>query len=160
MRAAMLALLSVGISIGHVAEAQAASVQTRRLHSEGSFVDSTSCSFPISVSFSDTRVITDFFDEDGALVRALVHTRFIATGTNDLSSVSITDDKSFTVMIDLIERTRTINGTGFNVTLPGEGMELLAAGRLVLDFSGNVLFEGGPHQSRELFGPLVCEALG
>jgi hypothetical protein len=50
-------------------------------------------------------------------------------------------------------------GLSYHVTVPGEGVVLLQAGRLVFDEAGEVVFEAGPHQVRGGEFDKLCEAL-
>ena len=51
-------------------------------------------------------------------------------------------------------------GEAFAITVPGQGVAVLGAGKLVFDAEGNVIFEAGPHQVLHGdFVTLICAAL-
>ena len=66
-------------------------------------------------------------------------------------------------VVDVVEGTRTISGTGRSMTMPGVGKVLHEAGHVVLDHeSGEVLFEHGPivNEATPEGAQLVCQAMG
>ena len=102
--------------------------------------------------------------DEGELVRE----RLILNYTGYFENLS-TGERSAPVrgtgntVVDLVEGTRTISGTGRSMTVPGMGKVLHEAGHVVIDQdSGEVLIERGPvvNETTPEGAQLVCEVMG
>lgn len=104
------------------------------------FVVPDLCSFPITIT--DTRTVTTITFENGDVQR---HVRVDATLFADGNTVSEND--SINVFIDAsAPSVRTIVGAFTRISVPGDGILVFEAGRVVFDLTtGAILFEAGPH---------------
>jgi hypothetical protein len=102
--------------------------------------------------------------EEGELVRE----RLILSYTGYFENLS-TGERSAPVrgtgntVVDLVEGTRTISGSGRSMTMPGIGKVLHEAGHVVLDHeSGEALVTHGPvvNEATAEGAQLVCQAMG
>jgi hypothetical protein len=105
------------------------------------FVVGDLCSFPITIT--DTRTVTTMTFDNGDVQR---HVRVDATLSANAKSVSEND--SVNVFIDTNSPSvRTIIGAFTRISVPGAGILVLEAGRIVFDLAtGVILFEAGPHE--------------
>ncbi|HEU5206694.1 MAG TPA: hypothetical protein VFT94_03700 [Gaiellaceae bacterium] len=104
------------------------------------FVVGDLCSFPISIT--DSRTVTTITFDNGDVQR---HVRVDATLSANGKTVSEND--SINVYIDADSPTvRTIIGAFTRISVPGAGILVLEAGRIVFDVAtGAMLFEAGQH---------------
>lgn len=82
------------------------------------------------------------------------HVRVTAQFTNAASGESLTSVTPFLITARPGE-TVSFVGTTFRVVAPGEGAVAVDAGRLVFDWSGDVIFERGPSDA----APNLCALL-
>lgn len=128
-------------------------------HNEGSFVAADCGSFLALEDFVEDIRVTTFFDNAGNAIQAQIHVNFNGVITNSVTGRTVRDPGHYTITIDLQEGTSTYTGLVFAITVPGEGIAVLDAGKVVFDAEGNVIFVGGPHQFLEEGPALICAAL-
>ena len=128
-------------------------------HNEGSFVAADCGSFLALEDFAEDIRVTTFFDNAGNAIQAQIHVNFNGVITNSVTGRTVRDPGHYTLTIDLQEGTSTYTGLVFAITVPGEGIAVLDAGKVVFDAEGNVIFVGGPHQFLEEGPALICAAL-
>ena len=126
---------------------------------EGSFVAADCGTFLALEDFVEDVTVTTFFDNAGNPIRVQVHANFNGIITNSETGRTVRDPGHYTITIDLPEGTSTYAGLVFAITVPGEGIAVLDAGKVVFDAEGNVIFVGGPHQFLEEGPALICAAL-
>ena len=103
---------------------------------------------------------TTFFDAAGSPVRATLHGLYNGTMTNSQTGKVLTDEPSVVnVTADLVAGTRTVAGAAWTVTVPGAGVVLIDAGRIVFDGNGPPVFIAGPHLPPPEQIAILCEAL-
>jgi hypothetical protein len=107
----------------------------------------------------DLQIIT-FYDSAGNAdyqrVQYTVHDFYY----NSVTGEGFAETESGHSLVDLpSEDEVTAQGLSYRVTVPGGGVVLLQAGRLVFDEAGNVVFEAGPHQVLSGDTDKLCEAL-
>jgi hypothetical protein len=117
----------------------------------------------------DFEVLTDFVLDIRSLVYldsagnddfARVHYEFHDFFYNSETGEGFAETNTSNAVIDLpSENEITSVGLSYHVTVPGEGVVLLQAGRLEFDEAGNVVFVAGPHQVLEEDFDKLCEAL-
>jgi hypothetical protein len=101
-----------------------------------------------------------FFDSAGNEDFARVHLTFHDFFYNSETGEGFAETNTGNNVIDLPSGAEvTSMGLSYHVTVPGEGVVLLQAGRLEFDEAGNVVFVAGPHQVLEEDFDKLCEAL-
>jgi hypothetical protein len=119
---------------------------------EFAFVDEELCGFPIMFDESGTFKVKTFYDAQGNRVRTVVsnfNDRYNATATANgktlatnyplviITSINENDQEDLRIELGLRNAYR----------VPGAGVVLLDAGRVIIDqATGDVLFEAGQHQ--------------
>jgi hypothetical protein len=126
---------------------------------EGSFVAADCGTFLALEDFVEDVTVTTFFDNAGNPIRVQVHVNFNGIITNSVTGQTLRDPGHHTIIIDLEEGTTTFAGMVFAITVPGKGIAVLDAGKVVFDAEVNVIFVGGPHQFLEEGPALICAAL-
>jgi len=107
-----------------------------------------------------TTHLTTYFGRSGSPERVTLHGVYNGLLTNPLNGKTLADAPSVPfITIDLASGVRTNIGTYWNVTLPGEGVIVIEAGRLVFDGEGPPVFIAGPHLPPPETIALLCEAL-
>ena len=103
--------------------------------------------FTYSEHFDVVRTVTQFLDNEGAVIREVLHIRFVGTAKNDQTGATLPVDGTRHLVIDPEGGTITETGVLRRVTVPGAGIVLHDSGRIVLPLEpGEPLFEAGPHQ--------------
>jgi hypothetical protein len=116
--------------------------------------------FDVLTDFVVDGHITTFFDSDGNPDYYVVHLRFVDFFYNSETGEGFAEHDHSNAMFDLPrDEEVTSRGASYRVTVPGEGVVLLQAGRLEFDEAGNVVFVAGPHQVLETDFDKLCEAL-
>ena len=116
--------------------------------------------FTILLDGAGTTHLTTYFDRHGAPARVTLHGHYSGLMTNPLNGNALADAPSVAfVTVDLQTGVQTSIGTYWNVTLPGEGVVVIEAGRLVFDGAGPPVFIAGPHLPPPATIALLCEAL-
>jgi hypothetical protein len=104
---------------------------------------------------------TIFFENNGVPIRRQFHGVARGTLTNLSTNYSIKDAPSVrNGFIDLTTNNETYVGVDFHITVPGSGVVVLQAGRIV--FAGGVappVFIAGPHQPPPVQAAMICAAL-
>ena len=144
-----------------VTTAFAAKPEVFTIHEEGSF--EIDCgSFVAVEEFEQDIRVTTFFNDAGDPVRVQVHFNYSGVITNPVTGNSFRDPGHFTLIQDLEAGTQAFVGVVFAITVPGEGIAVRDAGRLVFLGEGlpeNVIFEGGSHQTLYEGQAVICAAL-
>jgi hypothetical protein len=90
---------------------------------------------------------TNFFDSAGNPDYARVHLRFVDFYYNSETGEGFTEHEHSNTLLDLPSGEEvTSSGVSYRVTVPGEGVVLLEAGRLEFNEAGGIVFVAGPHQ--------------
>jgi hypothetical protein len=148
------------LALAFAATAGATPPTTETFHDEGSMIDTELCGFAINASFEVDDRITTFYDSAGDPIRVVERLTFLGTLTN--GDKSVVDNDNWVVVHDLVGGTDIFLGTVFNINVPGEGVVVLDAGRVIFDAeTGEILFEGGPHQALHGEGDFeaICDYL-
>ena len=118
-------------------------------------------SFTIIANYTGTIKETLYFNNQGDPIRLLFQGRARGTLTNSVSGYSVKDAPSVrNGFVDLVKGTETDVGVDFHITVPGEGVVVLQAGRIVFNGGPPPTFVAGPH-----LGPpaeskaILCAAL-
>ncbi|HEX5167462.1 MAG TPA: hypothetical protein VFV93_18780 [Thermomicrobiales bacterium] len=90
------------------------------------------------------------YDATGALVKEQRHVRFTGTLTNRSSGESIGYAGTFSLTFDFVAQTVTITGSQVRLLLPDGGVDVVQAGRVVVDLSQDPpveVFLAGPKEA-------------
>jgi hypothetical protein len=116
--------------------------------------------FEVRTDFVVDGQSTVFFDSDGNPDYARIHLRFVDFYYNSETGEGFTEHEHSNTLLDLPRGVEvTSSGVSYRVTVPGEGVVLLEAGRLEFDEAGNLVFVAGPHQVLRGDTEKLCEAL-
>ena len=113
--------------------------------------------FKVAATFDITRETTTFFDRDGTPVMRIVRNEIVGTLTNPLTGSSLTTSGIRIFHYDLVTGELFTTGSNNVTQLPGGGVSIPGAGRLVFDASGHLVEHDGPTSAEEL--AQVCAAL-
>jgi hypothetical protein len=103
---------------------------------------------------------TIFFDSDGNPDYARAHLRFVDFYYNSETGEGFTEHEHSNTLIDLLSGDEVTSiGVSYRVTVPGEGVVLLEAGRVEFNEAGEIVFVAGPHQVLSQDTDQLCEAL-
>lgn len=106
-----------------------------------SFPAFTVCAFPVRFEGVDKVIVQEF------QTHLAIHVNSAVTVTNLASGTSFRDNEAFTEITHFDDGTLTIIGGRIKITLPGEGMLFQDTGIITFNpDTGEVLFEGGPHE--------------
>lgn len=150
------------LTLASVTTVFAAEPNVETFHNEGSFVAADCGSFLALEDFVEDVRVTTFFDKAGNPVRVQVNVNFDGILTNSVTGMTVPDPGHFNILVDLQEGTQAFVGLVFGITVPGQGIAVLDAGKVVFDgeeVEENVIFEGGPHQFLHEGEALICAAL-
>jgi hypothetical protein len=91
--------------------------------------------------------VTTYFDSEGNEDYERWHLQFHDFFYNSETGEGFVETNTTVVLVDPASGTE-VSGTGlsYHVTVPGEGVVLLDAGRLERDEAGEIVFVAGPHQ--------------
>ena len=154
----VIGLLLISLTLMPVTAAFAMEPTFETFHDEGTWtVDCNS--FVASGPYQQDGRVATFYDRAGNPIRDSVFIKFTGTLTNPLNGKTITDTDSFTVVFDLQEGTVTGVGLTFHTQIPGHGIAVLDAGRIVIDENGNVIFEAGRLDVHSGGVEVICAAL-
>ena len=106
--------------------------------------------FVVDGASSGTARIKTVYDETGALVLEQRHVRFTGTLTNRSSGASMTYTGNFRLTFDFVAQTVTITGSQVRLVLPDGGVDVVQAGRVVVDLSQDPpaeIFLAGPKEA-------------
>ena len=116
--------------------------------------------FVILADGAGTTHLTTYFGRDGAPARVTLHGVYSGMLANPLSGKTLLDAPSVPfVTLDLATGVQTSVGTYWNVTVPGTGVIVVEAGRLVFDGAGPPVFIAGPHLPPPETIARLCDAL-
>jgi hypothetical protein len=115
------------------------------------------CGFPIDLRTDGSFEITDYYDNNGTLLKEIDHPYggpFTLTAINPANGRSTTTQAQTFVEITYFNPDGSVasysdNGLIYQFIVPGLGTILHATGRLVLDADFNLIFEAGPHAFRD-----------
>lgn len=155
----LMRFVSISLVLTSVTPVFAAPPDVQTFHDEGSFATVDCGDFLALQDFVVDGTVTTFFDQAGNPVRVQVHVHYDGTLTNSETGLTLRDPSRLTITVDLQDGSVTETGLFYGITVPGEGIAVLDAGRIVFDADGNVLFVGGPHQFLEGGEALICAAL-
>ncbi len=114
------------------------------------FTDVIDCvGFKAIGEFVEDHRVTVFFDNEGNPVGFQNHVEIQGTITNSVTDTTVSADGSkFTVFVDFEDGTRTWAGKVIGITVAGEGIVILDAGKIVFDFPAHsdLIFVAGTHQ--------------
>jgi len=157
----MFTSLTTLMAIGFASPAFARQPDVQTFHNEGTDHVITSCGNFLAIEknwVQDIRVTT-YFDNEGNPVRVQVHVDFDGTVMNSVTGLSLKDPAHYTAIVDLKTGTETDVGLIYGITVPGKGIAVLDAGKVVFDAEGNITFEAGPHQLLHEGHSIICDAL-
>ncbi len=155
--AGLVGLVTLIALVGSVLTAWPAGAAAPRKHTfsfQDTFVDDSTCGFPITVHQQQTATETDFFDRQGNIVRGLFH--FVIIGTDTAKGVTLQDDSRHNSFIE--DGTVTDTGLIFVVKL-GSKVVTRGAGKIVFDAHHNLIFHAG-HPFHGNFTAVYCAAFG
>jgi hypothetical protein len=113
------------------------------------FTDTSLCSYPIEISFEGTEKDVLFVDQNGVPTREIqVFGNFVVTFTHGDKSLTTRGPSLTMISFDANGDVETVAIVGLTaaVTVPGQGVVLLDAGRVVLfDATGTLKPESGFH---------------
>jgi hypothetical protein len=124
--------------------------------------------FELLATFSATTTYELWYNAGGLATKGTFHTNAPATFINSVTAATITasirqtETVNFSTPGDLSTVTRTVTGAATLSTGQGFGLVAQDVGRITFDASGNILFEGGPHNQVDDFPGFVnavCSAL-
>jgi hypothetical protein len=119
-----------------------------------SFTDTTSCSFPITVTFQANGVGTAFFDAQGNFQRAIVETNSV--GTNSANGITLRETDH---VVDFYNSSGYVKETGLPIHVLDGGVVIRDAGYLLFNPDGSVAVMHGPHPQLEGDTAAICAAL-
>jgi hypothetical protein len=140
--------------------ASAAKPEVTTFHIEGTEFITDCGDFDVLTDFVfDIRSIV-FFDDEGNADFARSHVRIHDFYYNSETGEGFAETEASNNVSDLPSGEEiTSVGLRYHVTVPGEGLVLVDAGRLEFDENGEVVFAAGPHQVEEEDFDELCEAL-
>ena len=102
--------------------------------------------FTVRVNLAGERDVTAFYDENGLLVRRILHSSYVGTLINSVTGATVPHRGLFTIFDDLSAGIRTITGVLSRTVIDGDGLVWRNIGRIVISLqNGSVLFEAGEH---------------
>ncbi len=140
-----------------VSTAFAAPPDFSTFHNEGSFTIDCG-SFTINEDYFQDGRVTDFFDKAGNPINELVKVDENRILTNLATGFTVKAPGHFSFTIDLQAGVIQQVGLVDRITIPGRGVVVLDAGKLIVDADGNVTFVG-PHQGFTGGDDVFCAAL-
>jgi hypothetical protein len=162
----LLVLIAVGLALagltGMAAQAAPPVVIEKNETFTRQFANIPDCEaygFTHTENYQITRSITEFYDNEGNLLREVVHVRFVGTATNDETGKTLPISGTRHLVFDA-DGTFTETGVLRHVTVRGEGIVLHESGRVIFPpEEGDPLFIAGPHQLLEGDVAAFCAAL-
>lgn len=101
--------------------------------------------FDIRDDYVQRGTATTFYDRYGEPVRIRFHYKYVDRFYNSETGKEYTATTANTIDFVVHEDGEFDAGLEYHLTIPGVGLVLLDAGRLVYDAEGNLIFEGGHH---------------
>ena len=109
-----------------------------------SFTDTTSCSFPVTVTFTTNHVGNAFFDAQGNFQRAIVEDNSV--GTDSANGITLRETDKF---VDFFSSTGYLKEVGLPIHVQDGGVVIRDAGYLLFNPDGSVAVIHGPHPQLE-----------
>jgi hypothetical protein len=134
------------VNLALAGSASAAKPEATTFHEEGTYFLADCGDFDVLTDFEEDASVVLFFDNQGNEDFLRVHEHFHDFFYNSVTGEGFAETDTVLDVIDLQSGTESLSGLAFHVTVPGEGVVLLDAGRLVADAEGNLVFEAGHHQ--------------
>jgi hypothetical protein len=120
-----------------------------------SFIDTTSCSFPIALSFQTTVVGRVYFDNSGNFLGLTFHQD--AIGTDSANGITLKESDHLT---DMFNADGSAKEVGLPIHIQGaNGLVIRDAGYLLINPDGSVAVIHGPHPQLEGNTAPLCDAL-
>jgi hypothetical protein len=151
----------VALILAMAGTASAAKPEVRTFQFEGTEFIADCGEFEVLTDFVlDIRSLV-YFDDEGNEDFAMEHFAFHDFFYNSETGEGFAETNTGNTVVDLPSGNEiSSSGLSYHVTVPGEGVVLLQAGRLEFDEAGNVVFVAGPHQVLRGETQKLCEALG
>jgi hypothetical protein len=158
MVSTLAAIMAVMLALAGPASAAKPEVVTFR--EEGTEFIADCGDFDVLTDFVfDIRALV-FFDEEGNEDFARAHVQIQDFYYNSETGEGFTETEASNNVTDLSSGEEVTSvGLRYHVTVPGEGLVLVDAGRLEFDENGEVVFAAGPHQVEEEDFDKLCAAL-
>ena len=109
-----------------------------------SFTDTTTCSFPIALSFQSTHVGTAFFDAQGNFQHVIFETN--AVGTNSANGITLRETDH---LVDFVNSAGYDKQVGLPIHIQDGGVVIRDAGYILFNPDESVAFIHGPHPQLE-----------
>jgi hypothetical protein len=147
-RIIMLSTLAAAMALmlALAGSASAAEPETETFHEEGTDVLANCGGFKVLDNWVLDGRQTTFFDSAGNPDYARVHFEFHDFFYNSKTGEGFAETNTVNVVFDLQSSATEGSGLSYHVTVPGEGVVLLDAGRLEHDEAGEIGFVAGPKQ--------------
>jgi hypothetical protein len=115
--------------------------------------------FTLDGEGTDQIMVAVFYDKEGNPVKTQLHIRYAGTLTHSVTGETWRDPQYAMFQEDLLKGTASYVGLIYRITVPGKGVVVIDAGRVVFSEEG-VIFEAGPHQVLNGGDQVLCAALG
>jgi hypothetical protein len=159
MRRRLLLVVLLALPLALAAPALAVPPTTEVVTIEDfSFVDTSLCGFEVTSTENGRFKVTTFFDEEGNPVQSiLTNSNLRYTSTAETNGKTLLTNYALVVITSFEDGTRLELGLRNAYQVPGEGVVLLDAGRVIIDLAtGDVVFEAGQHQFLEGDSDAFC----
>jgi hypothetical protein len=144
-RAAAVAAGAFIVALVPLTAAQAATTPIHFTETESdSFTDTTTCSFPVTVTFTATRVGNVFFDAQGNFRRLIAETNSV--GTNSANGITLRESDH---TVDFFNAAGYDKETGLPIHIQDGGVVIRDAGYLLFNPDESVAVIHGPHPQLE-----------
>lgn len=143
-RAAAVAAGAFIVALVPLTAAQAATPIHFTETSSESFTDTTTCSFPVTVTYAIRHVGNVFFDAQGNFQRLTAETNVV--GTNSANGITLREADHF---VDTFYATDYVKEVGLPIHVLDGGLVIRDAGYLLFNPDGSVAVIHGPHPQLE-----------
>lgn len=151
------AVLTVGTMLGvllQITTAHAATPIHFTFTDSESFTDTTSCSFPITVTVQANGVGMAFFDAQGNFQRAIVETNSV--GTDSANGITLRETDHW---VDFYNSSGYVKETGLPIHIQDGGVVIRDAGYLLFNPDGSLAVIHGPHPQLQGDTAALCAGL-
>jgi hypothetical protein len=114
--------------------------------------------FTLDGEGTDLIRVATFYDKEGNPVRTVLNIRYAGTLIHSVTGETWRDPQYAMFQIDHLKGTAGYAGLIYRITVPGKGVVVIDAGRVVFGEEG-VIFEAGPHQVLNGGDQVLCAAL-